>query len=420
MALRVCMVTPFAWSQPHPVNEHVAGAAGELRRRGHEVVVLAPSNRAADLAAGRRALRRLARDGTPLPDLVALGPAVPVSGRSLVGVPLGVRANLSLALSADRFDVVHAHEPGLPSLSYLALRRARGLTVATFHSPERLGYPPSKRQREKLLARVDALTATSDQALEAARARFPGDFRRLPLGIDETLFSPDGAGQRLVLEWRGGERPRATAALKALAGLPGWELAILRTRPLAARPYVPRSLRPRVRALKGLDADSRAEALRGAGAFVPAHSGSRVAVEAAPAGVPVVDPPGADAQPELVTAALARLAEDDAWRAKAAEQGRRAAAPESLARLGDGARARRLRAGRRAAPPAARRGSARRPAADRVRPPHAHGALARLLRSGRATCSTTPRNRGWARSRSPTTTSSPARRRRSSSRRAAT
>ena len=60
MALRVCMVTPFAWSQPHPVNEHVAGAAGELRRRGHEVVVLAPSNRAADLAAGRRALRRLA------------------------------------------------------------------------------------------------------------------------------------------------------------------------------------------------------------------------------------------------------------------------------------------------------------------------------------------------------------------------
>jgi predicted metal-dependent phosphoesterase TrpH len=334
MALRVCMVTPFAWSQPHPVNEHVAGAAGELRRRGHEVVVLAPSNRAADLAAGRRALRRLARDGTPLPDLVALGPAVPVSGRSLVGVPLGVRANLSLALSADRFDVVHAHEPGLPSLSYLALRQARGLTVATFHSPERLGYPPSKRQREKLLARIDALTATSDAALEAARARFPGDYRRLPLGIDETLFTPDGAGQRLVLEWRGLERSRATAAFKALAGLPGWELVVLRTRPLAARPYVPRPLRPRVRSVKGLGADARADALRGAGAFVPARSGSRVAVEAAAAGVPVVDPPGADAQPELVTAALARLGDDDAWRAKAAEQGRRAAASESLAKLG--------------------------------------------------------------------------------------
>src|ERR671914_607393 len=114
MALRVCMVTPFAWSQPHPVNDHVAGAADELRKRGHEVVILAPSNRASDLAAGRRALRRLAREGEPLPGLVALGAAVPVSRRSRIGVPIGVSANLTFALSADRFDVVHAHDPGLP------------------------------------------------------------------------------------------------------------------------------------------------------------------------------------------------------------------------------------------------------------------------------------------------------------------
>ena len=54
--VRVALVTPFAWSQPHDVNEHVDGLARELRRRGHAVTVLAPSNRARDLAAGRRAL----------------------------------------------------------------------------------------------------------------------------------------------------------------------------------------------------------------------------------------------------------------------------------------------------------------------------------------------------------------------------
>jgi phosphatidylinositol alpha-mannosyltransferase len=168
------MVTPFAWSQPHPVNEHVAAAAEELRRRGYDVVVLAPSNRAVDLAAGRRALRRLGRQRVPLEGTVALGPAIPVSRRSRMGVPLGVRANLELALSADSFDIVHAHEPGLPSLSYLALRHARALTVATFHSPERLGYPPGRQQRERLLARVDALTAVGEETLSAARARFAG------------------------------------------------------------------------------------------------------------------------------------------------------------------------------------------------------------------------------------------------------
>src|SRR6266487_5785605 len=56
VGLRVCLVTPFAWSRPHDVNEHVDGLARELRGLGHEVTVLAPSTRAADLVAGRRAL----------------------------------------------------------------------------------------------------------------------------------------------------------------------------------------------------------------------------------------------------------------------------------------------------------------------------------------------------------------------------
>ena len=213
--------------------------------------MLAPSNRAVDLAAGRRALRRLTRDGEPLPELVALGPAIPVSRRSRMGVPLGVRANLVLALSGDRFDVVHAHDPGLPSLSYLALRHARGLTVATFHSPERLSYPPGKRQREKLLARVDALTATSDETLAAAQERFPGDFRRLPVGVDTRLFRPGPERQRFVLDWRADEPGRARAAMRALADLPDWELIVLRTRPLSGRPLrAARGPRPRPRAAR--------------------------------------------------------------------------------------------------------------------------------------------------------------------------
>src|SRR5215217_1568631 len=183
MGLRICMVTPFAWSQPHPVNEHVAAASEELRRRGHEVVVLAPSNRAVELAAGRKALRKLGREGAPLAGVIAVGPAIPVSRRSRMGVPLGVRANLELALT-DSFDVVHAHEPGLPSLSYLALRQARALTVATFHSPERLAYPPGRQQRERLLARVDALTAVGEETLSAASARFRGKYRLLPQGVE--------------------------------------------------------------------------------------------------------------------------------------------------------------------------------------------------------------------------------------------
>src|SRR5690242_10445163 len=113
MALSVALVTPFSWSQPHDVNEHVDGLARELRTRGHRVTVLAPSNRARDLAAGRRALAGTIGDA----ELVAVGPAVPISRRSRMGVPVGVRANLTVALALGDFDVVHGFEPGLPSLS---------------------------------------------------------------------------------------------------------------------------------------------------------------------------------------------------------------------------------------------------------------------------------------------------------------
>src|SRR4051794_18497069 len=120
MALSVALVTPFAWSQPHDVNEHVDGLARELRLRGHRVTVPTPSSRAGAPAAGRRALVSGLGDAA----LGALGPAVPISGLSGMGVPVGVRANLSVALGAGGFDVAHGFEPGLPSLSYLALRDA--------------------------------------------------------------------------------------------------------------------------------------------------------------------------------------------------------------------------------------------------------------------------------------------------------
>ncbi|HSI96749.1 MAG TPA: glycosyltransferase family 4 protein, partial [Gaiellaceae bacterium] len=132
MGLRICFVTPFAWSQPHEVNAHVDGVARALRGLGHVVTVLAPSSRASDLLAGRRALQQ-GRDA----EVVAIGPSIPISRRSSMGVPVGVRANLRLALARGRYDVVHGFEPGVPSLSYLALTFTHALTAATFFSPER-------------------------------------------------------------------------------------------------------------------------------------------------------------------------------------------------------------------------------------------------------------------------------------------
>jgi predicted metal-dependent phosphoesterase TrpH/glycosyltransferase involved in cell wall biosynthesis len=331
MPYRIALVTPFSWSQPHDVNEHVAGLALELRERGHRVTVLAPSNRARELAAGRRALV----NGLDA-DVVALGPAVPISRRSRMGVPVGVRANLALALAAGRFDVVHGFEPGLPSLSYLALRDAGALTVATFVSPERLSYPPGKAQRERLLGRLDALLATSAETAAAAELRFPGRYELVPTGIDLELHAPGDKRNVVVLEWRQLERPLLRALARELRPFPAWELLLLRTRPLSGRPPVPRALRGRVHVRAGFDGATRAGIFRGAAVFVPALEGvPRAVVEAEAAGVAIAAPPAREQQPELAAAEAARLIEDDRFRRRRAAESREAAAGESFAVLAD-------------------------------------------------------------------------------------
>jgi hypothetical protein len=319
--MRICLVTPFAWSQPHDVNEHVAGVAAGLRDLGHQVTVLAPSTRAADLLAGRRALLRGEQ-----PDVIALGPAIPISRRSQMGVPVGVQANLAQAIAQGNYDVVHGFEPGLPSLSYLALRDAGALAVATFASPSRLAYPPARSQREKLLARLDALIALNEPTLAAAEERFPGDYRLLSPGVDPTLFTPLPKLRKIVVELRPNERDVARGVLTELRELEDWEAILLRTRPLISRPAIPRALARRVHVRTARDGAARATLLRDAAIFVPGVDGvGRVALEAAAAGCAIARPRGVEEQPELAAAATARLAEHDDVREREAAKARASA-----------------------------------------------------------------------------------------------
>jgi predicted metal-dependent phosphoesterase TrpH len=332
MALRVALVTPFAWSQPHDVNEHVDALARGLRRRGHAVTVLAPSNRARDLAAGRRALLGPVDD----PEFIALGPAVPISRRSRMGVPVGVRASLSVALARGRFDVVHGFEPGLPSLSYLALRDSAALTAATFLSAERLGYPPARARRDRLLTRIDALLATSEDVAAAAALRFPGSYELVPNGIDPELFAPAQKRRLVLLEWRQAERPLLRALVRELAQQPEWELVLMRIRTPASRPAVSPRLRGRMRVRTARTGAARAELLRAAAIFVPAVDGlPRLVAEAQTAGAAIADPPGRAEQPELAAAETARMMEDESFRARRARESLTAAESQTAEALAD-------------------------------------------------------------------------------------
>jgi phosphatidyl-myo-inositol alpha-mannosyltransferase len=121
--MRVGIVCPYTWDVPGGVQAHVRDLAECLIEMGHDVSVLAPVD----------------EPGEPsLPTyLVPAGRAVPVPYNGSVARLAFGPVSLTRTrrwLRKGRFDVLHLHEPTVPSLSMLALFAARGAMVATFHT----------------------------------------------------------------------------------------------------------------------------------------------------------------------------------------------------------------------------------------------------------------------------------------------
>ena len=80
----IAHVTPYPWEVENDVNAHVARVATELSRRGHRVLVLAPSRSQERVRASRKELRaargRAVGAGRPLRATLALSTA-PMTAR---------------------------------------------------------------------------------------------------------------------------------------------------------------------------------------------------------------------------------------------------------------------------------------------------------------------------------------------------
>jgi predicted metal-dependent phosphoesterase TrpH len=178
----IAHVTPYPWEdQDGEVNAHVARLAGELSRRGHRVLILAPSRSPERVRASRRELRAARTraagpqsllegtdDGTPR--VIAIGEVLDVpssTGRRPRALPVDVARTLEELLGRTPLDFVHVHDPLAPSASSTALRHSRALNVGSFHtSNERLlSTTLTRRFAESFLGRLDARTASATETV---------------------------------------------------------------------------------------------------------------------------------------------------------------------------------------------------------------------------------------------------------------
>ena len=200
----IAHVTPYPWeAQENEVNGHVNEVASALSRRGHRVLVVAPSRSQERVRDSRRQLRAARSapetllDGSDggAPRVIAVGEVLDVpagsSRRRTPALPIDVARTIEELLGVVPLDFVHVHEPFAPSASNAALRHSRALNVGSFHSStERLlSTLVARRFVESFFGRLDARTASLAATAKLMERHFPGDYRLVPDG--------DGATEQL-------------------------------------------------------------------------------------------------------------------------------------------------------------------------------------------------------------------------------
>jgi phosphatidylinositol alpha-mannosyltransferase len=187
-SLTIGIVCPYGWDTPGGVQNHVRDLAEYLISAGHNVSVLAP-----------------VIDETKIPSYVTSAGkpiAIPYNGavaRVLFG-PIAF-ARVRQWITQGNFDILHLHEPAIPSISLLACWAAEGPMVGTFHAA-------AKRQKaifaigpilEPVIEKLSARIAVSEAARATLTEHLETDAVVIPNGIYADRYR-DGIPQQ---QWQG-------------------------------------------------------------------------------------------------------------------------------------------------------------------------------------------------------------------------
>jgi phosphatidyl-myo-inositol alpha-mannosyltransferase len=201
-AVKIGLVSPYDWSYPGGVQDHIRHLAAELRARNHTVRILTP-------ATGLRG--RQVEYGTYK---LAWAAPLRVNGSvARISLAPDVRGHLRTVLQLEQFDVLHLHEPLASALPISVLRAAGksgAVHVGTFHawarhgltSPPEWAYTSAKPFLQRYFRRLHGRIAVSSAAAEFISRFFPSEYRIIPNGVDVRRF---GSGAIPLPQFRDGK-----------------------------------------------------------------------------------------------------------------------------------------------------------------------------------------------------------------------
>jgi phosphatidyl-myo-inositol alpha-mannosyltransferase len=185
---KIGMVCPYGWDSPGGVQTHIRELTKHLHDEGHQVSVFAPVS-----DEDRINEDWLVNAGKPI--------SIPVNG-SVARVLFGPIASSRVKqwITQGDFDLLHLHEPAIPSLSLLACSAATGPMVGTFHvsSPKQKAIYAIGPILEPIVEKLTARIAVSESARQTLKDHFDTDAVVIPNGIESSQY----ASAQPTIHWR--------------------------------------------------------------------------------------------------------------------------------------------------------------------------------------------------------------------------
>ncbi|MBI5650199.1 MAG: glycosyltransferase family 4 protein [Chloroflexi bacterium] len=178
--MKIALVSPYDYPYPGGVNEHITHLDRHFRALGHDTRILAASTEDQD---------ELGDHVIKVSGAVA---AFPFSGSNVrITYSPRVYRRVKEILDAEKFDVVHVHEPGAPLLSPFVLLQSNSINIGTFHAYRETNpvYGVAKRLIKRGFNRLHGRIFVSEAVRDYITQYFPGEYTLIPNGVDCARFS---------------------------------------------------------------------------------------------------------------------------------------------------------------------------------------------------------------------------------------
>ena len=189
--MKIGIVTEYYYPTLGGIQEHVHHFAVAARRLGHDVRILTPQVRD-ELASVPAGLGVGARDREE--GVIRVGVSVPLLSGSSIGrasAAWGLSRRVEEILRSERFDVLHLHNPLMPTLPLIALRISDSVNVGTFHSVigRSAVYGLFRSVIQRYADRLHAAIGVSETSLAGIRRYVDAPWRIVPNGVDVQTFA---------------------------------------------------------------------------------------------------------------------------------------------------------------------------------------------------------------------------------------